>query len=455
MRRVLRAGERLLLETFPSLRHVQMGRDALSHLQATFRGPARCARQAGSLRLVILNHFYDQDIDAFLKSDVDCEIWVLDHSHVRGVRPFYNPQPDLAEDHNGRRVRGMDAAARRHFVRAGVEHILGTARPDVVLCPSDVFYWFRPFIVEFQARGIPVVVQDKEGTLAPGPLTREFLDLIMRNLPPLADRYYFWGSVQHEHWTKAGLDPAKVRILGMPRSDFFFHPARHASPASLGLPADKRLITCFTFDANAYLLEYHGRQIGRPWLAMRRQLHEALKRLAIARPDTHIVVKCHPQSLETAEINEELAGAPANLSLMYGAVTAANLIVNSAVVIGFQSTAMMETMLTEKPLLYCGWAEEHPRYLDWLIPLPQSGACFLPGSAEELFTLTCRLLDGAVTLSEEMQQRRQEFARLYFKDTRGRAADHILLDIQENLVGGRFARPGLDENSAPSHRAVA
>src|SRR5262249_12830596 len=162
----------------------------------------------------------------------------------------------------------------------------------------------------FQSRGVPVVVQDKEGVLAPGPLMEAHLSLVMKNYPPVADRYYFWGCVQRDAWVKAGLDPYRIRVLGQPRSDFFFHPERFGSKSELGFPEDKKLVTCFTFDADAYLSYGDGGfNLGKPWKRMREEMHAVLKKLAAERPDAHVVVKCHPQSQEQDAIRAELAGA--------------------------------------------------------------------------------------------------------------------------------------------------
>jgi hypothetical protein len=435
----IRETRHLVRRTFPALVYREIGQAALRHLQATFAAPARKARHPDALRLVIVNHFYELDINAFLKADFDCQIHVLDQTHVGGIRRFFDPEPGIEVDHNSPPIRKVYLRARRYFASAGVDHILATGRPDVVLAPSDIFYWFRPFIEEFQARGVPVAVQDKEGTITPGPLVEEMMAKLIRNIPPLADRYYHWGQVQYESWTRGGLDPGKIRILGMPRSDFFYHPERYARRVDLGLPDDKRLVTCFTYEANVYLTtDVSGRNLGRPWLKMRQQMHAALIRLARLRPDIHIVVKCHPQCLEIDEIRAELAGAPNNVTILTGNTTGANLIVHSSVVIGFQTTALMETMLTAAPIVYTGWVEEHERYLPWLIPLALSGACYLPGSAEEMVSWALDLLDGRMHMTPEMLACRTAFASRYFADTRGHACERILRDIAETLSPRRI-----------------
>jgi hypothetical protein len=412
----------------------EVGRAALGHLRAAFTRPYRRAEGPGALRLLVVNHFYDQDLDALARCGTDCEIWVLDQADVAGIRRYFRPEPEIHTDYNGAGVQRCVRAARRHFARQAVAHLIALARPDAVVSPSDTFYWFRPLLAEFNARGVPVVVQDKEGTLTPGPLTAEHFEHLVRNYPPLAQRFLYWAPGHRDWWVRAGLPAGLTRVVGMPRSDFFFHPERHAPPEALGVPAGKKLVTFFTYEGNVYLtLDLKGRPIGRPWLSMRRETHRALVQLARERPDVHVVVKCHPQSMEVEEMRGELADAPANLTVMLGAASAANLIVNSAVVIGFQTTALIETMLTTKPIIYTGWAAEHDRYLGWLNPIPQSGACFLPRSAGEMLDLTHRLLDGRAAVPEQLLRARQAFAAGYFHDARGETAKRVLRAVAEEV----------------------
>src|SRR5262249_512132 len=259
----------------PWVRDALKGRECLAVFRDRFVSPARVAASCDALRLVILNHFYDQDVDAFLRAEVDCEIWLLDPWMTWGVRDFFRPElDDIHRNYDDPDMQACVRSARRHFVAAAVSHVLTKAKPDAVLATSDVFFWFRPFIEEFQSRGVAVVVQDKEGVLAPGLLMEEHLALVVRNYPPTSDRYYFWGDVQRDAWVKAGLDPARIRVLGQPRSDFFFHPERFGSKADLGLPEGKKLVTCFTFDADAYLAYGDGGcAFGKPWGRMREEMH--------------------------------------------------------------------------------------------------------------------------------------------------------------------------------------
>src|SRR5262249_47162846 len=194
-------------------------------------------------------------------------------------------------------------------------------------------------------------------------------------------------------------------------------------------PESKKLVTCCTFDADAYLAYGVGDcNFGKPWRRMREELHQVLKRLAAERPDVHVVVKCHPQSQELDAIRSELGGAE-NLTILYGAATAAQLIVHSDVIVGFQTTALIEAMLTDKPIVYCVWAERHAEFARWLLPIADSGACYLPRSPTELQVLLANLLDQP-HVPKSMLDGRREFVGRYIAGADGETANRILSDIQ-------------------------
>lgn len=398
--------------------------------------PSREAKSTSSPRFLILNHFYDQDIQAFLLADFDCGIWVLNQEAVAGIRAFFGEGSlPLTVDSNGPEMANQVNAARLHFARPAVERMLREVRPDAVITPSSVFYWFRPFMQEFQRAGVPVIVQDKEGTLVDSPIIDITYELIMKNYPPLAEAYFFWGDNQANKWAQAGMQRSAMRLLGMPRSDFFNHPERFPTPTAMGLPEGKKIVTFFTFEANVYLkFDFQNIGINRPWLQLRREIHEEIVSMAKSRPDLHFVVKCHPQSPEVDEIRSELDEKLANLTVMTGASTAASLVVLSEVVIGFQTTALIETMLTDKPIVYAGWAEEHSKFYQYLIPIPDSGACYLPSNRGEFRKIVEDLVDGREKTSATMHGNRASFAARYFANPDGRTAERILRQIVREFV---------------------
>ena len=79
---------------------------------------------------------------------------------------------------------------------------------------------------------------------------------------------------------------------------------------------------------------------------------------------------------------------------MNGAGISNHLIVNSDLIIGFQTTALIEAQLTDKPIIYTGWTETEKKLRDELIPLHNFKGVETVYSAEELYTCIQSWQDG-------------------------------------------------------------
>jgi hypothetical protein len=316
-----------------------------------------------------------------------------------------------------------------------------------LITPADTFYYLRPLIEELAARGVPTIVQDKEGTIAPSAIMDDHARVLAERYPPIGDAYFFWNDTVREFWARVGLPPERARVLGQPRSDFFFHPARWPAKETLGLTAGKQLLVVFTYDSDVYLRVTEPLP-DRPWKPMRDALHSMVRDLARERPDLEIVVKAHPQQAELAEVIAEFAGSPPNLTVMTGAKSASHLLVHADAIIGFQSTVMIEAMLTGKPVLYAGWGEHHAKHAPSLIPIDRSGGVTLVADGADLARLTRAALDGRLLPTAAERAARKVFTDRYFFAADGNVSARVL-DAAAEVAATTPARSG----SRPSTRA--
>jgi hypothetical protein len=182
----------------------------------------------------------------------------------------------------------------------------------------------------------------------------------------------------------------------------------------------------FTFDTDAYV-RVTVPDPTRPWRVLRDHMHEAVRALARERSDVEVVVKAHPQQAELAEIEAEFARDPIpNLHLMSGAKSASHLMVRADVIVGFQSTAMIEAMLTPAPVIYVGWGAYHEERTNSLIPIHHSKGCHVPQSREELDRILRDAVDGKLVPSAETVAARKKFTDGYFFNADGNVSKRVL-----------------------------
>src|SRR5947207_3424044 len=85
------------------------------------------------------------------------------------------------------------------------------------------------------------------------------------------------------------------------------------------------------------------------------------------------VSSCVAQAVDLSDLRAEHEADPLpNVHLMTGN-TGSQLIVLADAIVGFQSTVMIEAMLTTKPVIYVGCDPVHDRFESGLIPIHRSG----------------------------------------------------------------------------------
>jgi len=393
-----------------------------------FREGPRKRGRAGGKTFVIFNHCYDLDVDALVTADTAHTLWVLDPFQLFTDLNFFFPPEQ--RDLNCVYGEGAMASSIERFKRAVAgplaRRLVRETGLHALITPADTFYYLRPLIEELRGLGVPTVVQDKEGTIAPSALMDEHARVMAERYPPIADAYYFWNANVRDFWRKIGAPEAKMQVLGQPRSDFFFHEARWPTKAQMGLSEGKKLVVFFTYDADTYLRTTEALP-ERPWKSLRDATHAALRELARERDDIEVVIKAHPQQVELAEVEAEFAADPMpNVRVTAGAGTASHLIVRADVIVGFQSTVMIEAMLTRKPVIYAGWGEAHDRNRAGLVPIHTSGGALLPTSRDELSRQLRDALDGKLAPTAAMMQARRAFTDRYFYGADGHVAERVL-----------------------------
>lgn len=336
------------------------------------------------VRVLAMDHYFDQDLRA-LEAHPRLDIRRFPYQRLRG--------PAI-------RILGAEVATGlRAYARPGLEPqrrrygtwLVGEVRRlylerafDVIVLPSDTFFYVRGLPEAAHALGVPVVVVQKETTISEA--TMEAHSAEMQVLAPFTADFMTVCSERHrQFWQRTGADRSLIEVTGQPRFDLY------ASQRATVRSARRRVLF-LTYQLDAYV-PGAGRGMGlRTWGPLR-DATEAVLLDAVRQGGHEVVVKCHPQQDHRAEASRLAARAgPAwnhGLSLAAMDADTRELIVASDLVIGFQTTAMYETVAAGRTAVYAAWGEEYERYRDRLIPFHQAppGCVHHATSAERLAAL--------------------------------------------------------------------
>jgi hypothetical protein len=384
------------------------------------------------LRILVFDHFFKQDIDALVRSSrVGDEIRVVDYEPLRNLARRFFPDEVFRGLSEYPHERHQEARS-RYAVAA--EELLCQVREafrfDVVVSPSDTFFYLRPWVTTSRQMGVPFVVLQKETTISPYTMT-EHARAIRESVPFISDRMLVCSERHREFWLNAGANPAKVAVTGQPRFDFYARKEWWLDPVRLGLGLDpnRPTVLFFSYDLRAYAAD--GNEPA--WGQLRCETEEVLLNLA-AEGALNLLIKPHPQQRGLAKDVERLrtrAGLTwgSAVQLLEGESDARQLIVNADVVVGFQTTALFEAMAAGKQVIYTWWSEPAHRYASGLIPFHlMQDALDVACSPTELHSL-CRATDQAHD-PERLLQRRRAFDA-YLGPLDGRATERALREIRD------------------------
>ncbi|MFA5114015.1 MAG: CDP-glycerol glycerophosphotransferase family protein [Candidatus Margulisiibacteriota bacterium] len=392
----------------------------------------------GRLPILIINHHFDQDIAALrhaLNGRPDAAvIQTIAPNDLYALARCY--LPDSASDFYGYVDPALAAGkAALRALLVGVLRTLKKRRPRLVfVSPSDQFFWIREFVAACKAVGLPFIVLDKEGTISPLFYETQ-AELIKRYMPPICDYVLVWSERQKEYYRRSGFpDPAGITVVGQPRSDFWNQPERWAERGKLfrelDLDPEKKTILYFDFESDNYIKkEMFDR--GYNWDALLADIHAELCELARRAPQINIIFKVHPQARNLEQVRAQIAAAnAANVRLVTGAALSNDLIVQADLTVGFHSTAMLEAMLTAKPLIYTYWGKA-PESKQDLIPFDENRGIEVAISRDDFRRrLETHVNNGFKSvLTPELKRERRKLTEVFFFQPDGHVSERVLARI--------------------------
>lgn len=380
--------------------------------------------------LLIINHYYDQDIHALELANTDYNLVVIDGPELfKGGKIYFGddvmrlraPYADVPTD---LRARFRDDS------RMIFDRLFNRFPISVTITASDNFWWVREFIAVGKERGVKTVVLDKEGTRSPYAVRGE-TERIRRFAPFMSDHIFVWSKRQRQFWCDAGVANEDITVIGQPRSDLFFKEHRHEIDHNF--PKVQPLITLFSYEDTAYIPPAQVVAGGPSWREMKHETHEAMARMAQSHAEYNFVIKAHPQQSDLSKLQRLYRRE--NLAVIGGSSVANELIQRSELIIAFQTTAAMEAMMLGKPVIYTSWDDHYTRFASDLLPFHDAPGIVVADSFDRFHDVCSHFLSGDRSdfqFSPEICSAREQFVNEYFYNPDGHVCERFFEHI------GRF-----------------
>jgi hypothetical protein len=230
----------------------------------------------------------------------------------------------------------------------------------VVVLPKYNDDYTLEVIEAFNTKGWKVIVYDREGTVTPERL-REISPIVAK-IAPVCDVVVVYNAMHQAFFESvfnlSGIRPTpNLKMIGNPSSDDWFD--FESKPTYLWNGSSKRVLF-FAFGAFSYVYGYeYLKDKSEVWGDFLCELHAVLDQFMKKSSDAILMYKRSPkQNRDYWEGSEELLLCE-NVIVPNVTVNSNQLIFESDVVLAFQTTALIDAMHTNKPIIYCAWGRRY------------------------------------------------------------------------------------------------
>lgn len=254
----------------------------------------------------------------------------------------------------------------------------------------------------FHEAGFVTVVYDREGTVTSRRM--EFVPQIVAQQAPGCDFVVTYNEAHKEFFDRifriSQTPPPTITIIGNPGSDEWFLNERLKANAAEPFSTERCRILFFAFGEFSYVYDtdyLKGKE--QIWRSLLHDTHCALAGDLERFPAHELWYKRGPKGNRDYWAGSEEVLAMRNATLIDSKANSNELIAKCDVVIAFQTTAIIDAMFSNKPIIYCAWGPAYDELRADLIrfdEFAETGAIFHAKSEAELLALLSsgrRLLD--------------------------------------------------------------
>lgn len=335
----------------------------------------------------------------------------------------------------------------RCFFEYIIRYIFKVYTGDLMLLPKLNDDWSFDFIKAINNAGVAVAIDDRESSISPKR---------METIPPKLKGYINFDfdllNLHNENhrtfFRNSGIAESKMMVQGCPQSDYWSRRELWQNRAAIHpqLDENKIMLLYFSFGPDSYFSYYYPEE-KRSWEHLLNDYHDILFELLKEFPDDlQIVYKTGAKTARDLfpgmawykkQYGEFMN--PSNFLELNTQYSSFDLTTSCDIVLGFQTSGLIEAMFTDKPIVYGAWGDLYEDIKDYLHPLHQTQALFYADSKSRLRDQLVTLIEnhGQYMPTDEEKAARISFREKYFSHADGTVSARILAAARQAAMEDR------------------
>lgn len=406
------------------------------------------------MKLLYHNHYFSMDIRAMRRARPQHEIQEISpFLFINWTAGKFPPEmvqyPDEEERLPPEIRKGWEQYNEKVF------YVLHSQFPfEAFVTPLDDTHYIRRFIRLCRSRGIPTIMQLKEGTFAEYVLQNSRLFHHPKEPSVISDLVIGATERTRKFWMNSGVPSEKIVITGQARFDAYRHRDLLQPLEKFGVERKpgRRMLLFLAYHPTSLGTSEEAEQGKLDLSAMRVETLEVFGRFLRRHPDVDLVVKFHPQQDAGGDapalkgLLSRLAGLP--VGTVEGTEGVPELLFACDAVVGKGTTALVEAMAIGKPAIFTLWRKYWEGFDARILPHHKSGACEVADSPEALEGL----LEQALYRPESLPDRRAargSYVAEQLGPVDGACAERSWQAIEGFLAGRRSGSNSSDDEVPP------
>ena len=295
--------------------------------------------------------------------------------------------------------------------------------------------WSLDLIKAINSTNLKLIIDDREGISTSKRL--EVLPSRLRNLNIKFDLLTAQNNMHKDIFTRAGFPKEKVIVNGSIQSDYWSNKGFWKNIEQIDNRINPSLIRIlfFAFGEKNYL-NYFYKNEKRTWSKLSEDINDVLFQiLEKYEGNIQIIYKFSDKKYRDKSVDFERFKNRCKkhieknyLIVLGGSTLSYDLMRHSNIIVGFQTSALIEAMNTDKTILYTAWGDLYESIEDTLLPIARKGCVINCSSKEFFFEKISQSIDNFMTNKKQESfspENRKEFVDEYFSKSDGLVAERL------------------------------
>ena len=388
------------------------------------------------MNILILNHHFDYDIEALINESNG-------KHNIKTIRPEYFSEraelifpkevfsSDLTAYHKKKYKKNR--LTYKQEARKLLFDLFKVFQFDVFISPSSVFFYIRDVLTACDDLNIGIVIFQKE--LGTAKDNQENLNYIIKKYFPVhGDLIATCSEDSNNAWIKMGADPKISFVTGQPRFDYYFNLPKK-------IKTHNKTYLFFSYFLHAYVTSNSNKDDYNPWTELCDNTIECLVKLAVQNPNDQVLIKPHPQQdlFSISRIYNQVKNIK-NIEILDSKTDSRKVLVDSDIIIAFQSSVLLEALILNKKVIYTYWTSEVIKLSKILLPFHEYDEFLSVSKSKEDFyklLVNPKSIVGGKNLNSLQIKKRIERFNSFFGDVKGDSSKKVLSLTSEMLKNKR------------------